>query len=218
MLDKIENLNNLKAGIKNQKFYSTEDNFQLANDYLQKINYSIQDINRELEKELFDRKTIVYIIVLTDWIKSSYENIIKILENKFIGDFNKQMNNLFKFSKKYFESLRSFVVAHPLNTDRHKDYNLDGNFCCIDIRNIDEMVYLSNNKEECFNIDFDGMHTGLNTNHNYFLLTYSKDYNHNKYYNYISFDINDVLNVARFYVNKIYELDDYLMSFCEVKV
>lgn len=218
MIKKIENLNNLKNGIKNRNNYSNEDKFQLVNDYLQKINYSIQDINDEIKDENYSRKTIIYLIVLTDWIKCSYESINDILKDKLSDNFSNRDDNLFNFSKKYFESIRSFIVAHPLNTNRHKNYNLDGNFCCIDIRNVDDMVCLFNKKEECFNIDFGGMHKNMNQNHKNVLLVYSKKYKNNRFYNYITFNINDVLNVARIYVNKIYELDDYLFDLQEVKL
>ena len=37
-------------------------------------------------------------------------------------------------SGKYFDAVRSFIVAHPLNTDRHEAYGLVGDLICADVR------------------------------------------------------------------------------------
>ena len=36
--------------------------------------------------------------------------------------------------KKNFKAIRSFIVAHPLNTDRHTEFGYDGKKECIDIK------------------------------------------------------------------------------------
>lgn len=70
MFEEIKNLNDLNKGIYKQWIYGSKENYFIVCDYLQKINYSIQDINCELKNEQFKMKEIVYIVVLVDWIKS----------------------------------------------------------------------------------------------------------------------------------------------------
>ncbi len=50
MFEEIKNLNDLNKGIYKQWIYGSKENYFIVCDYLQKINYSIQDINCELKK------------------------------------------------------------------------------------------------------------------------------------------------------------------------
>lgn len=80
MYENLKNLNDLKRtntrGIYKRWIYNFTDDFHLACDYLQKINYSIQDINSELNNDELGMKEVVYIIALVDWIKDSYIRLI----------------------------------------------------------------------------------------------------------------------------------------------
>lgn len=46
--------------------------------------------------------------------------------------------------KDFFRAMRSFVSAHPLGTDRHPDYGLDGSLICIDIRGKSNILHFIN--------------------------------------------------------------------------
>ena len=46
-MDKIKNLNELNKGIDKQWVWENKDSYYRSCDYLQKINYCIQDLNRE---------------------------------------------------------------------------------------------------------------------------------------------------------------------------
>lgn len=49
-----------------------------------------------------------------------------------------------------------------------------------------------------------------NPKHEYYFYSYSSSMDSNKFFKLISFDIKDILNVARLYINALYELDVYL--------
>ena len=71
-MEELKNLNKIctsrKRGIYKQWIYKKED-FMKVCDYMQKINYSIQDLNN-LKNDLttFHPKNVIYSIVLVDWI------------------------------------------------------------------------------------------------------------------------------------------------------
>ena len=79
-------------------------------------------------------KEIVFVIVLIDWICEAVESLQKILLKDIFSGFTCKNEEDIEKSKKYFKAIRSFVVAHPLNTDRLKDYGLDGDFIGVDVR------------------------------------------------------------------------------------
>ena len=47
-VSELRNLNELNRGIHKHWIWGSEDKFSLSCDYLQKINYSIQDLNSEI--------------------------------------------------------------------------------------------------------------------------------------------------------------------------
>ena len=68
-MDELKNLNEIGKGIDKQWVWGNKDSYYRSCDYLQKINYCIQDLNREFHN-LSDKtmKELVFIIVLVDWI------------------------------------------------------------------------------------------------------------------------------------------------------
>ena len=73
MINKIRNLNDLRRGdvrgLYKRLIYKTPNTYHKVCDYLQKINYSIQDLNGEIEcLSKISAKEIIYIISLVDWI------------------------------------------------------------------------------------------------------------------------------------------------------
>ena len=147
MVSKLKNLKDIyrdspKRGIYKRWLYKKEDYNKMCS-YMQKINYSIQDLNSTIDNlKNFDRRNIVYIISLVDWIREAFNAIIGVINSKVISNFRFLKQEELKRHFEYFKAIRSFVVAHPLNTTNHKEYGLDGNFICVDIRENIELLLL----------------------------------------------------------------------------
>ena len=213
MYENIKNLNYLKrngkCGIYKRWLYKDNAGYQLICDYLQKVNFSVQDINNELKHKNFKMKEIVYIISLIDWIKESYRFSLEKLDSKIRTQFKYSKIDELKSKGDYLLAMRSFIVAHPLNTSRHKKF-IDGDFICIDLRRSNNIFFCQKNKKQFFYIDFSGFHEGINDKHQYFLISYSNKIDENMFVKFISFDIKDLLDVARIYIDAFYELDKFL--------
>lgn len=119
-VSELRNLNELNRGIHKHWIWGSEDKFSLSCDYLQKINYSIQDLNSEICNLCKPTmKEVVYVIVLVDWICEAVDSIHRILRKEVSCFLNISKEEDIQKAEKYFKAIRSFVVAHPLNTDRH---------------------------------------------------------------------------------------------------
>ena len=82
MKNSINNLKNLNGiDISSlQKPWALNDvnNQPMICDYLQKINYSISDLNREFnEFKTITAKDVTYIIILVDWVVDGVDTYIK---------------------------------------------------------------------------------------------------------------------------------------------
>ena len=216
MYNKLQNLDGLKRqkikGIYKHWIYVSMNDFHYVCDCLQKINYSIQDINGELTNNEFGMKEIVYIISLVDWIKDSYNRILGKIKKEVSQKYVYSKSSELKLAKDYFVAIRSYIVAHPMNTTRHNKFGFDGDFVCIDLKTSDSPLMLLIRENQFFNVDYYGLHNGKNKKHKYYLLSYSNSMDKNKYFKYISFSIDDILNVARLYINSIYELDNFFVK------
>ena len=90
-MEELKNLNKIctsrKRGIYKQWIYKKED-FMKVCDYMQKINYSIQDLNN-LKNDLttFHPKNVIYSIVLVDWIVEAFYKIYNSINNQIIEKF-----------------------------------------------------------------------------------------------------------------------------------
>lgn len=80
-MDELRNLNNLNRGIHKRWIWENKDNYYRSCDYLQKINYCIQDLNAEINNlNEPSMKEVVYIITLIDWICEAVGAIAQILK------------------------------------------------------------------------------------------------------------------------------------------
>ena len=91
-IPEIKNLNRIcnkkRYGIYKQWIYK-KGNYMKMCDYMQKINYSIQDLNSTINVlTIFERKNIIFIISLVDWIREAFNAITKVIDTKYIKDFN----------------------------------------------------------------------------------------------------------------------------------
>ena len=218
MINKIRNLNDLRrgdvCGLYKRWIYKTPNTYHKVCDYLQKINYSIQDLNGEIEcLSKISAKEIIYIISLVDWIIESFNAIKRGLKEVIVKDFvylkSAEMDN----ATAYLKALRSFVVAHPLSTNRHKEFGFDGNFICIDITSSIGPLYvlLNNHLEYFYHLDYEGLkEKTFDETDDFYLRSYSEKDDGMRFSREIGSKIGYVYRVAELYVDAIYELDKYL--------
>lgn len=196
-----------EKGLLKKWVYKSEKEADLVSDYLLKINYSINDINRQLDAKL-SMKEIVFVIVLIDWIMDCTNHIYQTLQ-KFVQKMNLEPDYL-KNETNYFKAIRSFVVAHPVNTTRHEKFGLDGNFICVDIRTKSNIVNLLKG-DEVYSINLEyGFSHGINKEDDIYLMCYSNRLDAYKYCKFITFNFESVLDVARKYIEKITLLDKFM--------
>ena len=212
IVDKLENLECLKNGLHKKWIWNDADSFSLSCDYLQKINYCIQDLNSEIGSlSNPSMKEVIFVIVLVDWICEAVDCLPKLLIPDLRDGFSCEYESELEKAKKYFKAIRSFVGAHPLTTNRHYDYGFDGDLICVDIGKISILVSTFTNDSDWYHIDFSGLRANAkNENHDFILHVYSQKKNGMKFENYIGANFSDLFEVARTYMKKIYALDRYL--------
>jgi hypothetical protein len=185
------------------------------------IEFGIQDLNAEIANlSTPSMKEIVFVIVLIDWICEAVESLQKILLKDIFSGFTCKNEEDIEKSKKYFKAIRSFVVAHPLNTDRHKDYGLDGDFICVDVRmKTSKIVSEASHSSDWFHLDFNGLQENAkNTPSDFVLYTYSKKMDGMQFFKYIGANFSDLYCVAKLQIEKLYALDKYLASVSRKKL
>lgn len=157
-------------------------------------------------------KEVVFVISLVDWICDALDSILRLLKPEIVASFQYKNEEYLKQTQRYFRAIRSFVVAHPLNTDRHGFYGLDGDKICVDIRTPKNTLasVLSNNATWLY-IGIDGLREfGKDIPYDFILLFYSQKMNQMKYFRYMSASYSDLYEVARVQIDKLYALDKYL--------
>lgn len=214
MISKLNDLNNIhrnssKYGIYKRWIYQKEDYNKMC-DYMQKINFSIQDLNSTADNlKVFDRKNVVYVISLVDWIREAFNAIIDVINPKVISNFHFLNQENLQNHAKYFKAMRSFVVAHPLNTTNHKEYGLDGNFICVDIReDIGHFPWVK--MQDKYILTIDGLKKEDCRNMDFYLYCYSDKDDNMSYFKKVGCRYSDIYETAKLYIEKLYALDNYL--------
>lgn len=132
----IRNLNGLKRdshrGLYKKGLAVSDSRFYLICDYLEKINYAIQDIEKELKKDP-DNSVLISILVYICWIQESVQEIQKSYTEYAMEGFTYNAE-LIDNDKMFLNAIRSFIFAHPLTTNRHELFGFDGSLRCVDIR------------------------------------------------------------------------------------
>lgn len=206
----LKNLNEVGAGLHKKWIFSSRLEYDLCCDYLQKLNYCIQDFNIEINsKDKLSVKTITYLILLTTWIMESCDQIQKIIKTSVKNGFCYKNEDELRNAKAYLRAIRSFVVAHPLTTDRHSKFWLDGNYSCLDIRTemsaVQRMV-----QQPLYIFSMDGIRVEqMEDCCDYYLLVYSEK-DGAQFVQYFGCNICDLVKTASLYIDKIYALDKYL--------
>ena len=217
----LRDLNDLSRGIYKHWIWGSKDMFSLSCDYCQKINCSIQDLNSEIcNLHTPTTKEIVYIIVLVGWICEAVDMIHKMLRKEVIDHLGNNDDVERKRAEEYFRSIRSFVVAHPLNTNRHKMFGMDGDLICVDLRS-DISIYAKPfvKKEDLLFLDMDGLkeHT-KDTSSDFVLHVYSKKRDGARFFKYIGANFFDLYSVARLQIDRLYNLGKKLNKITKAKV
>ena len=181
-------------------------------DYLQKINYSINDLNDEIPcLTKTERKDIVYVISLIDGIIEAFVACKNAIREVVIENFSFSKQGELNKAYEYFKALRSFVVAHPLSTNRHKKYGFDGDFICIDIARWNPILDTLYPEKYYYHLDYDGIHNGIkDTSDDIILRSYSSKEDNWQFSRSITCKVKDIYHVAELYIDELYELNVYL--------
>lgn len=219
-VEELRNLNELNQGIYKQWIWGSKDGFNCSCDYLQKINYSIQDLNSEIcNLSVPTMKEVIYVIVLVDWICEAVDSLHKILRKEvkdFIGD-GKGTDT--QKEDRYFKAIRSFVVAHPLNTNRHEMFGMDGDIICVDVRNRTSVANTYLNSNNWFFLSIDGLRENAqNESSDFVLYVYSKKMDKMRYFKYVRANFSDLYLVAKHQIERLYLLDKKLSKLTQKKV
>lgn len=210
---RIKDLNGLKrrshVGLYKKGHCISVQKYHLVCDYLEKINYSLQDISVELQKKP-NRSVLICIIAYACWIQESVDELKKCYKsyvfNSFLFD-----DIIIKENTDFLKAIRSFVLAHPFVTDRHKKYEFDGTLRCIDIReNSQNNVFPFVKDVDKFYIDVTGKSAYSNQKIDYWLYIYNDNEYENMFKQYIGISIDTICKVVNDYIDYLYALDKHM--------
>ena len=207
----LDNLNGIGKGVDKCWIYKNPLSVDLAHDYLQKINFSIQDINYLLSVcEQSKRRTdIISMIVMVDWVVDSVWQYKSCLLPNLLDDFLFSEQETLCKSYSFIKGIRSFIIAHPLATERHHQFGFDGDLICIDLRSSKPILFDYGNNE-VKRLGFDGIEEwDEEQDDDFYLFVYSKRAKA-KYFKYLVIDLAEIIKVARIDIMYLYEMDSYL--------
>ena len=150
--------------------------------------------------------------ILYDWICEAYKSIQKAIKEDVIIDFYYSKEENLNTATEYLKALRSYVIAHPLSTNRHKQYELDGSFICVDIRTCGfKALNITTNNQDWHHLDINGLHHNAKKyNFDFVLYSYIENSDKSTRSQVIGVELADIYKVAELYIDKLYELDNYL--------
>lgn len=168
-----------------------------SQNYLEKLKYICTDFDKIYNKDIknITMQDVICAIIYMDWTIEAVDMIEKelsyVLSTTFIA------SNKYDKLKDYSNALRSFIIAHPLETNRHSKYGLDGSFICIDIQPQANNFIIGHGLYKYFSLS--GLQNRPNKNKRYvYIKCYSANkINENRKNHTISF-----VNIA--YSNKVY--------------
>lgn len=211
---KLSDLNRVGKGVDKCWIYKDRLNFELAHDYLQKINFSIQDINDLLKSycQIGKRTDIILLIVMVNWIVDSIWRYKTCLLPGLLDDFHFSDQETLCKSFYFIKGIRSFIIAHPLNTEKHAKFGFDGDTICIDLRVRKPILcdYLCNYRSNIRRTGLNGIETYESEQaDDFYLYVYSKRANA-EFFELLVINLNEILQVARKYIQQLYEIDCHL--------
>ena len=209
----LKNLNDLNAGTQKQWIWQNRENYSKSCDYLQKINFCIQDLNEEISAlKSPSMKEVIYTIVLIDWIRESVTALPNLLTDGLINNFIYARQPEIDTANKYFTAIKSFAVAHPLSTNRHQSYGFDGDKICVDIRSkTPSITQMFTRSEDWYHLSLNGLiPRAKDIPADFVLFVYSKRKDNMQFFEYIGANFADLYHVAELQIDKLYALDRYL--------
>lgn len=183
-------------------------------DVVQKIAYTVQDLNNDyINTKALTMKDVVYRISLVCWIQQSLELLEKSIDSTTMNGFSFAHEDKLKKIKKYLLALRSFAIAHPLQTTRHPDFSLDGSKICVDIRTrkMVELIFGAG-MIKAKRFSFDGIIESDDVqNGDYYLYIYTSedDYHLGEF---IACYFDDLYETAQLYLDKFCSIEQYLCN------
>lgn len=140
---------------------------------------------------------------MVDWIREAFNAIIDVINPKVIINFRFLKQEKLKRYSEYFKAIRSFVVAHPLNTTNHKAYGLDGNFICVDIRE-DIGLFPWVKMQDKYVLTIDGLRKEDYRDMDFYLYCYSDKDDNMSYFKKVGCRYSDIYETAKLYIEKLY--------------
>lgn len=206
----LGDLNGIGKGANKRWIYKDSLKLELAHDYLQKVSYSMQDINYLLKdgSRIKKRTDILSLIVMADWIADSVWQYKNCLQPGLLDDFCFSDQEALSKSRSFIKGIRSFIIAHPLNTEKHEQFGFDGDVVCIDLRTV--KPFFLDYEKDVERVGLDGVRNyGGEREYDFYLYAYSKQENA-EYFKHIVIDLEEVLLAAKTYVLQLYEIDFFL--------
>lgn len=188
-LEHIKGFDKIGRGVDKHWIYSDLLHQELAHDYLQKISFSVQDINGLLgdSGRIEKRADVISLIVMVDWIADSVWQYKSCLSKGLLDGFRFSCQNNLEKCYAYMKTLRFIIVVHPLNTDQHKDFGFDGDVICIDLRIGQPALFSCRDSVRRFGVNgiepYDTVHSD-----DVFLYVYSKNANA-RYFKFLIVDV-----------------------------
>lgn len=198
-----------RCGIQKHWPLKNKADYYLHWDYIQKVNYAVQDFNKFVAgKRDLTQEDVVFAIVLADWIDNGVEKTVSCYRSDITSMFAYSRQEDMLQMRKFFRAVRSFVSAHPLDTNRHPDFGLEGSLFCIDIRGKGNVLHFINSNmykltpaglaKVCDLEAFDTI-----------LYAYSKN-DDGVFYHRIGVELDDIRRFASLCIDKLYEFDMFL--------
>ena len=212
-IEPLRDLNDLsprhRPGFNKKWPLKTPTDYELLHDYLQKVNYSIQDFNATIENGFTqNRKDIIFLVALTDWIIEATEKIPECYHDESVSAFVYSRESELAAYKEFFKAVRSFVLAHPLGTDRHPKFGLNGDFLCVDLGGGGLAVHLHD--KGFHRLTLDGLSPVNKMSESDVVLSVYSKKDGAAFFQHICFDMEDLRNVAAAHIDCLYELDRHI--------
>lgn len=158
------------------------------------------------------RADIVYIIATATWLINASDFVIgskgKIIEKVSKNFKYKNMNEILQY-REYILALRSFIIAHPLNTNRHPFFGFDGDLISIDIYT-EEPLNPAHKYDNYYHISVtEGIQQKF-IKEDILISAYSEKMNKNQFPIFIGFSLSDIYNFFESYVKYFVEFSEYL--------
>lgn len=207
-----------RASFRKEWLYLTEEDRHIIHDYLQKACYSITDFyyiyNKYSEDDAsyLTREDIIYIVATATWLIEASDFVIG---NK--GKIKKEVRKNFEYEnldkiqqyRKYILALRSFIIAHPLDTNRHEFFGFDGDLTSIDIYT-KEPFNPTHKYDNYYHISVTEGFQQKFCEEDIFVSAYSEKLNKNQFFIFIGFSLVDIYDFFKLYIDYFIKFSKYL--------